>query len=61
MEKLRRIALWKVQSRYVQERNETAVNRLDLLRDLDRDLDAVERRRRCVVAQPLKTRCTSSL
>ncbi len=29
---LRRLALWKVQSRYVQERNETAINRLDLLR-----------------------------
>jgi hypothetical protein len=29
---LRRLALWKVQSRYVQERNETAIHRLDLLR-----------------------------
>ena len=32
LEGLRRLALWKVQSRYVQERSETAIHRLDMLR-----------------------------
>ena len=50
----RRMALWKVQSRYAHERTITSVNRLDVLKDIDRD--AALAKKRCVCVPAICTR-----